>query len=224
MRAGVLTFVLLFTTGLAHADKVYKWVDAQGNVLYTDQPRNGAQEVKIARPATSAAQASETVRQQLAALAAVVEPDRSKPSAVTLSAPANEETIRNNDGNVTVALRMQPEPRNGERVRLTLDGGMVDTEVNPPGIVLAGLDQGTHTLQASVTDSSGRVLVRSDMVTFYLKHDSSLTPAGPGNYPQTYPPQPYTAVYPPQPYKPVYPASGTPKPNNPPSGAPKSGR
>jgi len=224
MRACVLTFVLLFATGLAHADKVYKWVDAQGNVLYTDQPRKGAQEIKIVAAPANAAQASQIVRQQLAAFAAVVEPDRSKPSAVTLSAPANEETIRDNDGNVTVAFRVQPEPRDGERIRLTLDGSVVGTDVNPPGIVLSGLDQGTHTLQATVTDRSGRVLVRSDLVTFYLKHDSSLAPAGPGNYPQTYPPQPYPAAYPPQPYTPVYPPSGAPKPNNPPSGTTKLGR
>jgi len=223
MRAAVLTFVLVLATGFAHADKVYKWVDAQGNVLYTDQPRNGAQEIRIARPSVSAAQASQSVREQLAALAAVVEPDRSKPSAVTLSAPANEETIRNNDGNVTVAFRVQPEPRSGERIRLTLDGNVVDAEVSPPGIVLSGLDQGTHTLQAAVTDGSGRVLTRSDLVTFYLKHDSTLAPAGPGNYPQTYPPQPYPAAYPPQPYTPVYPPSGAPKPNNPSSAAPKAG-
>jgi len=69
MRAAVLTFVLVLATGFAHADKVYKWVDAQGNVLYTDQPRNGAQEIRIARPSVSAAQALQSVREQLAALA-----------------------------------------------------------------------------------------------------------------------------------------------------------
>src|SRR5262245_47561338 len=140
MRAAFLTFALLSATTLAHADRVYKWVDAQGNVLYTDQPRKGAQEMKIAGPSTSAAQAAQSVRQQLEALAAVVEPVGAKPSAVTLSAPANEETIRDNDGNVTVAFRVEPGPRNGERIRLTLDGRVVGADVSPPGIVLSGLD------------------------------------------------------------------------------------
>jgi len=63
-----------------------------------------------------------------------------------------------------------------------------------------------------VTNKDGRVLISSDPVVFYLKHWSLNDPTGPGNYPATYPPQPYTPVYPAQVYTPVYPPSGTPKP------------
>ena len=211
MRACVLTFVLLFAAGLAHADKVYKWVDAQGNVLYTDQPRKGAQEINIPKPSTSAAQASQTVKQQLAALAAVVEPDRSKPPAVTLSSPANEETIRDNEGNVLVVFGVEPGLRVGDRVRLALDGHVVQADAIPPGLLLSGLDQGTHTLEATLTDGNGKVQARSDVVTFYLKHYSINSPHGPGNYPQTYPVQPYSSVSPTPAYKPVYPSASAPK-------------
>ena len=58
MRTTLLLFALLFASTSAQADKVYKWVDAQGNVLYTDQPRKGAQEIKIAKQPPSAAVAS----------------------------------------------------------------------------------------------------------------------------------------------------------------------
>jgi hypothetical protein len=131
-----------------------------------------------------------------------------------LSAPTNEETIRDNAGNVTIALRVVPELRtgSGDQIRLTLDGSLLEAAFSPPGIVLAGLDQGSHTVQAAVTDKDGRVLIRSDPVEFYLKHWSLDNPIGPGNYPATYPPQPYKPVYPAQVYPPVYPPSGAPKP------------
>ena len=213
MRATLLTFALLFASTAVYADKVYKWVDAQGNVLYTDQPRNGAQEIKIvaSRPA-GAPRASEATPRQSGSFASVEqEPFR---YSVTLSAPTNEETIRDNDGNVTVALRVAPGLRggNGDRIKLALDGSVLDTDVSPPGIVLAGLDQGSHTLQATLTDGNGRVLVRSELVTFYLKHWSLDDPTGPGTYPPTYPRQPYPVASPAQPYRPVYPPSGVPKP------------
>jgi len=142
----------------------------------------------------------------------VVEPDRSKPSAVTLSAPANEETIRDNEGNVLVVFGVKPGLRAGDRVRLALDGQLVEADAIPPGLLLSGLDQGTHTLQATVIDGSGKVQARSDLVTFYLKHYSINSPRGPGNYPPTYTVQPYPSVSPTQPYKPVYPSASAPKP------------
>ena len=204
MRTTLLIFALLFASTSAQADKVYKWVDAQGNVLYTDQPRKGAQEIKIAKQPPSAAPTT----------LASVQQERRRYSAVMLATPTHEDTIRDNEGNVKVAVDVVPPLRTdlGDRIKLSLDGGTVETDVSSPEVVLSGLDQGTHTLQAVVTDTNGRVLVVSDPVEFYLKHWSLDNPIGPGNYPATYPPQPYTPVYPKQVYTPVYPPQGAPKP------------
>jgi Domain of unknown function (DUF4124) len=204
MRATLLIFALLFASTEAQADKVYKWVDAQGNVLYTDQPRKGAREIKIAKQPPSAAPTT----------LASVQDDRSRYSAVMLVVPTNEDTIRDNAGDVKVAVNVVPSLRAdlGDRIRLSLDGGALETDVSSSEVVLSGLDQGTHILQAVVTDKNGRVLASSDPVEIYLKHWSLLNPIGPGNYPATYPPQPYPPVYPKQVYTPVYPPSGAPKP------------
>ena len=50
MRPTLLVLALLLASTSAQADKVYKWTDAQGNVLYTDQPRPGAREILDAGP------------------------------------------------------------------------------------------------------------------------------------------------------------------------------
>jgi len=205
MRATLLFFGLLFASMGAHADKVYKVVDTDGNVLYTDQPRKGAQEIQIAKQPPPTAMAS---------FAATSE-DRFRYSAVNFEAPTKEGTVRDNDGNVKVAVTVVPPLRSdrGDQIKLRLDGGLVDSDLSSPEIVLSGLDQGAHVLQATVTDRAGRVLITSDPVEFYLKHWSLDNPIGPGNYPATYPPQPYTPVYPKQVYTPVYPPQGAPKPS-----------
>ena len=181
MSARLLIFALLLVSTGAQADKVYKWVDAEGNVLYTDQPRKGAQEIKIAKQPPSTAVAS---------YASVAE-DRFRYSAVTLAAPTNEGTIRDNEGNVPVSVNVVPPLRSdrGDQIKLSLDGSALNTDPSSSEVVLAGLDQGAHTLQATVTDRTGRVLISSDPVEFYLKHWSINDPRGPSIYPPVYPSQ-----------------------------------
>jgi hypothetical protein len=122
---------------------------------------------------------------------AALEEDRFRYSALTFGAPTNEGTIRDNDGNVKVAVNVVPPLRadRGDQLRLSLDGGILDADLSSAGVVLSGLDQGTHTLQAAVTDKDGRVLILSDPVEFYLKHWSINDPRGPAIYPPVYPSQ-----------------------------------
>jgi hypothetical protein len=106
-----------------------------------------------------------------------------------LCAPTNEGTIRDNEANVRVEVNVVPPLRanHGDQLRLSLDGGVLDTDLSSSEVVLSGLDQGTHTLQAVVTDKVGRVLIRSDPVEFYLKHWSINDPRGPAIYRPVYP-------------------------------------
>jgi uncharacterized protein DUF4124 len=212
MRPTLLIFGFLLAATAAHAGKVYKWVDEQGNVLYTDQPRKGAREIKIAASPPAAVRAPQGVPHQTGAFVSR-EGEDFKYSALTLSAP-DENTIRDNAGNVIIALSVAPDviSARGDRIKLTLDGLALNSDYYPPEVLLPGLDQGTHTLQAAVIDKDGRVLIRSEPLEFYLKHWSLNNPIGPGNYPATYPPQPYKPVYPAQVYTPVYPPSGATKP------------
>jgi hypothetical protein len=181
MRATLMIFALLLASAGAQADKVYKWVDAQGNVLYTDQPRKGAQEIQIAKMPPSAPARSFAARDE----------DRFRYSAVTLDAPTKEGTIRDNEGNVKVAVNVVPPLRSdrGDQIRLSLDGGALNADPGSTEVVLTGLDQGAHILQATVTDKTGRVLISSDPVEFYLKHWSINDPRGPSIYPPVYPSQ-----------------------------------
>jgi hypothetical protein len=181
MRPTLLVLALLLTSTSAQADKVYKWTDEHGNVLYTDQPRQGAREIKIATPAPNVALAHSPSLGE----------NRFLYSALTLHAPTNEGTIRDNEGNVKVAVNLVPPLRadHGDQIRLSLDGRVLDTDLSSSEVVLSGLDQGSHTLQAAVTDKAGRVLIRSDPVEFYLKHWSINDPRGPAIYPPLFPSQ-----------------------------------
>lgn len=58
MRPLLLAAILVFASSSAHA-QVYKWVDAQGKVHFSDQPPPGAVQAPSATPAAPSATASQ---------------------------------------------------------------------------------------------------------------------------------------------------------------------
>lgn len=89
--------------------------------------------------------------------------------------PANEETIHNNRGELTVRLQgTGGEP--GGSVRLVLDGSELPQTYRGNVIELQGIDRGAHTLQAVLLDANGDRIAASQPVTFYMWQASRLFP------------------------------------------------
>lgn len=97
--------------------------------------------------------------------------------SVAIVKPANEATVFDNSGNVTVKVTVAPFLRidAGDRIVLLLDGapapGQRDTRFE-----LSGVTRGTHTLQAVITDSRGNTVLSSAPVTFHMWQASKLFP------------------------------------------------
>jgi hypothetical protein len=94
---------------------------------------------------------------------------------IAIVQPAHEETIHNNQGDLTVQVKYSGgEP--GGSVRLVLDGTALPHSYRSDVIELTGIDRGTHTLQADLLDVKGERLAASEPVTFYMWHASRLFP------------------------------------------------
>ncbi len=89
--------------------------------------------------------------------------------------PEVDETVHDNNGNVWVQVALEPYLARGHEVALLLDG---ETISQWPAVTfgLTGLERGTHTLQALITDSNGDVVVASEPVTFNMWQASLLFP------------------------------------------------
>jgi len=207
----ILGAVLLIGPIAVHAAKIYKWTDAQGNVIYSDTPRPGAIEMEIPTepagivpvPPEDLAQPQQPVAQPAAAY-----------EVLSVLSPADQQILENTGGWVNVSLAVAPALRaaDGHTIRLRLDGHTLDTRYPGGEIAISNVPRGQHTLEAEVVDPTGAVLISSAAVTFTMQDPSSQAPAGPDIYPPTIPGQPYPRtyppVYPPQPYPP----QGRPKP------------
>jgi hypothetical protein len=207
---GALLFALLLLgPAWGQAAKVYKWTDEQGNVIYSDSPRPGAEEIEVP---TEPAGIVTVPPGQMPPAKDVMQRDGY--ASLIVASPSSDQIIDDPGGTVTVSLAVEPplRTREGDAVRLNLDGQTLDTRYTGSEIAIPGVPRGTHTLQAQVVDRAGTVLISSAPVTFHMHAPSSQAPAGPDIYQPTYPGQPYPPVYPPV-YPPQpYPPQGRPKP------------
>ena len=162
----ILLLLALFGTMLPAVAAVYRWVDPNGEVHYSDQPGPGTEEVKL-REATvyTPAPVGDTTPASTGQGKADETPDY---KSMSIAAPANDEAIRSNQGLVDVSLTLQPALMKGHRIRIYLDGQPASGELNTTQITLQNVDRGTHTLQASVIDAQGNEVIRSPSVTFHL--------------------------------------------------------
>lgn len=110
------------------------------------------------------------VRQFAAALLLSASVAIASAAGLRITSPAPEETIHDNAGDVRVVLSVEDGAAlpAGYRIRLLLDGEPAAHDGSGMRLQLFGIDRGTHRLQALIVDEAGRVLTRSEPVTFYM--------------------------------------------------------
>jgi hypothetical protein len=100
--------------------------------------------------------------------------------AVTIVSPANEETVHDNTGRLTVALTVEDGgalAQGRAALRVLLDGAPFGAEQRGRSFGLEGIERGTHTLQIELVDRDGKTLAASAPVTFHMWQASALFPA-----------------------------------------------
>lgn len=166
LQLTILALVSAFVFS-AVAQTVYKVVQEDGTVLYTDQPIPGAKPMDLS-----------TVNSAVMPRLAVPQPqpvDATQPEGpvytIDVVAPAPEATIRDNNGRVAIFARLAPKASG--QFHLWLNNQRAASADNG-SFMLEGLNRGAHTFFITVTDNTGKTLASSDPQTFYLHQASAL--------------------------------------------------
>ncbi|SFI03886.1 DUF4124 domain-containing protein [Modicisalibacter xianhensis] len=189
----LLLGALLPWAGL-EAATVYRYVDEQGNVVFSDRPRANSERIKL-EPLTVVpsldvkAPAASTTPSDQAEQVPRRRTGESRPgapfmpySSFRIASPQDEATLQTGyGGNVQVELDIDPDLRQDHRVRLLVDGEISQSAMHTKAFMLTNLDRGEHILQAELLDASGQVRHRSAPVTLYVHRASVNSPANPGN-------------------------------------------
>lgn len=183
-----LFLIICLVLASAASAEVYRWTDADGQVHYSDRPHEGAESVDLPKAQTFSApvvQRSPTVKDDSE------DEEASKYSKLRITSPADGQTEWSNPGEVDVALSLTPKLQRGHTVVLSMDGASAGSaSTGDLNFKLAGVDRGTHALQASVQDGSGKTLIESSTINFTVLKTSVLNPNNPNNAPV---PTPFSA-------------------------------
>lgn len=178
MRLPIALVLLLVAANAAAA--IYKWTKPDGSVIYSDRPPTDnatpadlppVQEIKIVPPASSAEEAGDgeegTSKQAGNSGGAY--------TRLAITSPEDQSVLRDNAGDVSIALALEPGLRAGDKLAIILDGKQIGQGAGT-SINLSNVERGTHTLQLTVQDADGHTLIESSPVTFTVKRTSLFQP------------------------------------------------
>jgi len=163
----MMMLTLLFSMA-AHAE-IYRWKDSAGNVIYSDQPRKGAEEVIL--PGLSSYK-SPAIKASSNKKAADDDQNPEKYKSLKINNPVNDATIRDNTGRVVVNIATSPALKEGDVIVFDLDGQIFKSE--GLNYAFTNVDRGTHTLKVYVENEKGNVLSPVASSQFHMKKASSL--------------------------------------------------
>jgi len=165
---------LAISLSLFAEGEIYRIVDKDGNVIYTDErPAEGAEPMDLPPLSVIESDIQVPVPGNQSAAAA----EAAKPPTLTdlsrqyqdfrITQPENEETFWGTANTVVVAWgTSQPVPPEFS-ARLFVDGKPQD--VPPGGSVTLTLDRGEHQVYAELVDARGRKIIVTETVTFFVQ-------------------------------------------------------
>jgi len=166
----VFAFLMLSATPLLA--QVYKVVDKDGNVTYTDQaPADGSGPIELkpisvveaptyqTAPKTDDAEADQEMS---------VRDLRKNYRDFAIVSPQQEESVWQPDGAFPVAWNTKYALQEGMQVTIFLDGKK-HTTTSQQMVPMANLDRGEHVLTAQLRDASNRLIAEAAPITFFVR-------------------------------------------------------
>lgn len=175
MTRPLLLLLFLFAQISAQAE-VYRWKDADGNVIFSDTPHDGAQIIELGPTTVIPGQPPQNDAEPPAA-APETPSDFTSYQRIAVVAPGDEETLRDQQAiGVDVAVEPELQTNLGHRVQLYVDGTKFGEPTDSPHFALPETERGSHQLAAAVVDASGTELIRSAAIVFHLHKTSVADP------------------------------------------------
>ncbi len=156
MMIRLFIFAFFVFSGSVFAETVYKTVDEDGNVIFTDQPSESAEVIELQELQTIENPNPPTYRPPSSK--SEEDTEASYYQAFSVVNPADGEGYRNNAGMVDIRLSLSPSLRRGHSVIVMMDGNEISSG-GSLSVSLENVDRGTHSISAKVVDGSGQTLI-----------------------------------------------------------------
>jgi hypothetical protein len=169
MRVSILLVGLLLAA-VAYPE-VFRWVDEDGVVHFSDRPHEGAETVALPKAQTFSApvvKRPKPIKEEESESA-----DQQGYSGLRITRPGQDEVLWNTGGVIDVQIDVEPELQPGHSIQLFLDNQVVSAlSSGQTSGQLTDVFRGTHALRAEIHDAEGNGLFRSVAVSFTVQQTS----------------------------------------------------
>ena len=157
---------------ISTGDNIYTWIDKNGDRIYSDVPREGAElmEIKKGTDYTPPDITPNFSTMQPKVVTSVIAYNHFE-----IVSPANNATLRDNNGTIQVALDIRPKLFTGHNITLEIDGNKI-SKTGSQIITLNNIDRGTHSLVAHIFGTDGKPIISTQQVTIFLHRAIIRTP------------------------------------------------
>jgi len=168
----VTAITLLFSASVSA--EVYRQVDAQGNVTYTDEPSDEApaEAVEIKPVTTITLPKPEAVREP-EQLCEKVQKEGAAYSNVEFTAPDDQQAFYSGSGDISFQVTSSPGLKDGHKYEVTLDGQPVGQSVSGT-VNVNNVYRGTHQAGVSIVDRNGVTIKTGNTISFTVHRPSVL--------------------------------------------------
>lgn len=150
---------------------MYKKVDENGNVTFTDKPIPGSTLIKVETDVNIV----DTPKTNFQIKAQKDEEQPFQYDVLAIDQPQNDQGVRANDGTINVVVGLTPQLKIEHSLVLKLDGQQYGQRQKVPYFALSGVERGTHDLQVVVmNDDTDEEVQTSQAIKFHALKTSIL--------------------------------------------------
>ena len=177
VRCSLAALCLLALSGWVAAATLYKWVDADGVVHYSDTPHAGAEQIQITGAQTYHNTPVPAAPSPAAPATAL--PPAGAAYTCVITAPARDAALYAPES-VEVSVQSIPALREGDTFSVLVDGqALSPVSADGQQFLMGSPERGTHTISAQVRGGDGSVLCNAAPISFSVQRPSVHSPASP---------------------------------------------
>jgi len=174
MMQRLLFTLISLACSAAFATTVYKWVDDNGVIHYSDQPHPNAQKLQVEGVQTYSSGAARSVSAPAESESSAASPNPYKGCAI--AQPLDQQNLPNAQS-VFIRVAADPVPRGGDRIYITMDGqGLNGGQPTGLSFNVTPIDRGAHSVSAQIRSPDGTILCQTPNVTFYVQQPNLFSP------------------------------------------------
>nr|WP_302473947.1 DUF4124 domain-containing protein [Legionella sp. PL877] len=141
---------------------IYKWTDNKGTVHFSDMPHKGAEKFILPDEQSHSFPAVKEKNGLAMKVESVSEYE------ISIIQPADQSTIRNNQGQLTVIVQIKPRLKAGDTLQLFYDDKPVAESDQTMVFTLSEIERGSHHLIAKIIDKNGKTISTSKKIIFFM--------------------------------------------------------